>query len=345
MKILLINQGNTDNIGDQLIDRLMTDLLQEGNLIDHMTYSGKRFHKSVSSQQGKKGRSGKKNQLKRSFLFLPLMVRRCLKRIQENINHNRYDIAIIGGGELIKSKHPFFAYLISWIYYFLHTSTKVCIFGISCDRNFSLPERIVLKKFLEKVQFINCRDVQTRDYLLNSIRVNASFSPDVVNLYHRLYPLDIHKEDTAFFSVYNYDKLPCKTEYGSREKYYQEIWSKWLSKVEQEQGLKVYFGATNTEDADETNRFCIWAHRSERIDYSKDLQVDNVVRKIASARAVVTGRMHAMILARQFGTTVFPFAFKDKIKDYVQTWIAGDGYSDADIYQMIQKEIRQVQDL
>lgn len=332
-KLLIVNQCFSKNVGDIILNKVLVDLLKDKFEITNMPFiakcpSNNKFVKQTkdSNVKGDSIITSVKKSLAKLSLFNDYFISKTKKRIIEFVSNNEYDYVLIGGGELVRSKHEFTIDLIAWIEVFKKTKSKIIMFGVSCDRHFEVIESIKLKRALKQVDYTNVRDINSKEYLNTKFDVETSFSPDVAFLYKKMY--DNHKyckSNRLIISLMAYDDIGKQKVYSSRNEYY-EYWEKLI--IENIDSYKEIKGFANTNgDKVETNLFIDWFSsrnncvilKCDNIDLLGDYQ--KVIKEIAEADTMITGRMHAMILGKQYNTKIIPFIFKNKIKDFAETYI------------------------
>ena len=107
---------------------------------------------------------------------------RQLRWLQINIavSKNRYDIAFIGGGQLILSNTIFPIAMFTWVLVLRAFGTKVIILGVGSGEKFNLMD-----KLLYKISFKFCNDYESITQLKKTFKINASFIPDIAFCYEK----------------------------------------------------------------------------------------------------------------------------------------------------------------
>lgn len=338
MKILLINQGHTDNLGDQAILMVLKKILESDNEIVSLPFvpyeNEQNLNFLIHSKEtltafDKKSAEKCKNSLLLSKLksLIPQEWRTLYnyKRIIESkINSRRFDFAIIGGGELIKgSSHPFFFSLIAWVDFLEKQGWPVFVSGVSCDAVFNEYEQRHLRRTLDKCRVITVRDRQSQK-ILRDLGVKCEYLPDIVFLYRRLYDRVFVSDKTIqSVFVYSFDELDFKNKFNySREEYY----SYYFKLIERSKNkMPLVLGYTTYNDYKETIRFAQYLNKMGVAYTIADIyEFSDLIAILKDSSQIISGRMHAMILGMQYCAKIIPVDVKEKIAVFRREWGLGD---------------------
>lgn len=330
---LILNQGYTDNIGDQLICEMLTRLVEDAYNVESTNFIP--FLEPVTIQEAIRKRTSKEHIsiAKKIILVGENTIRkivtpyiydyfRAMHRIRKEYSSKHYDLIIIGGGELLKSDHIFLPCLDAWTSFFYKQKARISLFGVSSDMTFTDYEKQKLNAVFKRFSYINVRDKSTVSVLNRDFKVQASYSPDCVFSYTSCFRDQPLKEDHVLVMVFDYWSLPSPRKWATIDEYFS-YW--WNIVIEACQGntKRVRFSYTTAEDAECTQQF--YQKYSQAFSGAPNLNVnygkEQIISDIAKAKVIVTGRMHAMILAKQYNTKIVPFCFKRKIDDFVETWL------------------------
>ncbi|HFR3361825.1 TPA: hypothetical protein ACHU6Y_002065, partial [Streptococcus suis] len=104
-RILLINQFNSDNLGDKLLSNMISEYLEKKNFtVDKVGYALEKEQQIVYNDTQKlSSYRAFKNRVP-NFIKFHLQFKRNLKRMVSRIDLTNYSGIIIGGGQLIKHK-------------------------------------------------------------------------------------------------------------------------------------------------------------------------------------------------------------------------------------------------
>lgn len=355
-KILLINQGKSDNIGDRLINDTLSKLIEENCYLESKSLEincpDTLIEFAVDNRLKHTGYINKKNIFKflinkllrflmSDYLFFYL---KAIYVMTSYVRNSEFDIYIIGGGELLKSNHFFIPYMDAWTKMIkkYRPDKRLVLFGVSSDQSFTQKEVARLHTILERFDFVNVRDKVTLNVLVKDFAIEANMSPDCVFVYNYYNKISIKKTNIMLVSIFDYNSLPLSSKWSTKEDYFAH-WFKIINE-NHSKGIKVKFIYTCADDALCTLEFYKIYHSSfESMDdtIKMDYTMEEIVSLIANAESIITGRMHAMILAKQYNTKIVPFIFKKKIECFVEEWL--DNQYDMDlILNEIQDEINRI---
>ena len=338
MKILLINQGHTDNLGDQAILMVLKKILGSNNEIvslPFVPYENEQNLNFLIHSQATPVVLNKKNREKHKTAFLLSKIKSKIpqewrtlynykKIIKTKINNRKFDFAIVGGGELIKgSSHPFFLSLIAWIDFLENQGCPILVSGVSCDASFNEFEEKCLRRTLNKCRAITVRDKQSQK-ILKDLGVECEYLPDIAFLYRRLYD-KVYEDNKTIQSVfvYSYDELDFKNKFNyNRGEYY----SYYLNLIKQSRNkMPLVLGYTTYNDYKETICFAKFLNKMEIDNLIADIYTfSDLISILKNSSQIISGRMHAMILGMQYYAKIIPVDVKEKIVVFRQEWASCD---------------------
>lgn len=190
---LVINEGCSDNIGDQIINSSMSYLLKESNATFLDFTKSASAPTKIQTNFKKNYKSKLKRELRR---LIPIKIRWILENITrvKDAANKKYDVVIIGGGQLIISNATFPISMFLWIFYLKLYKQKVIIFGVGSGEKFSLINKYLYKKSLQKVDGIYIRDKKSQEILNNTYKVKTRFVYDVAFMYDKILISDNYKK-------------------------------------------------------------------------------------------------------------------------------------------------------
>lgn len=341
MNILLINQGHTDNLGDKAIAKTMSDILYK---ISGAKVTVMPFIPNEKSVEMKALKNEKSEAVEYRRISLLRKVVRSIKRKINGIGKNyddqitsykknimelidngiTYNLAIIGGGELIKgNKHPFFYSLQAWSEILEEKGIPAALIGVSSDSKFNCYEINRIQKVLSKYVTIVVRDQKTKEIFSNDLKINCECIPDVVFVHRYLNEKNTmytKKENKIAFCIYAFQELSNRKIYrDSLDKYY-EFWFELIEKYRDEKVPVLSY--TTYSDYCESCRFKKWL--KDKKNYDIELEeintMDEFIYYVNQYKQIVSGRMHSMILALQYGTTITPIIIKNKLSVFEKEW-------------------------
>lgn len=324
-KILIVNQGHTDNLGDQLISEITNMYLSKyfktevaKFIPDEPETNIELTTNNLTTGENKKSHStGIQKIIKKNYtICLEALTIKYYKKIVSSFD-DKYDAIFIGGGELLADYVAFAAALQAWLLYARKTNTKIIMYGVS-GFIFEKRKHGLLKKLLHDCELICVRDHETQHHLSEQLDEKIMYAPDIVFLLNYIYGGQIAQKcvtDDIFVSVYSPVELGISE---SVSVYYDE----WIQHIRGKINLntqKLLIGYTTQSDYYTAKEF--YKYVSEKILF-KDIEIKlcsysdwrGYCNVISKCKYVITGRMHAMIIALQYGCEVVPYLVKKKIE-------------------------------
>lgn len=356
MRVLLINQGHTDNLGDRAIAETMSDLVSETLDADVVTmpYIPDECATDLASEKAKPisfAPEERISPLRKAVRTVKRTIgnygketprQRYERSVRERLQGQSFDCAVIGGGELIKgNRHPFYYSLLSWIVVLAERQCPIFVLGVSSDACFTRRERAELHDALSRCNCIMVRDRQTVNVMKNALRVECGYAPDVVFAYRALRRI----EETRYHApekthdavcVYSYHELTSalKNEYTLHE--YYEMWYRLMLKHAKRPVKLLY---TTYSDYCESTRFQQWLRDEKHVDCALASidDVDDYLRELSDCESLISARMHSMIFALQYEVGIVPIPIKSKLATFKREW------QDADVdWMRTGAEVREV---
>ena len=173
MKLLLINQGHTQNYGDIAIaEAVMSNFAQLGYATEMAEYCDeeKTYGKILN------------NKYCRKTILKSLRVKDYFnhKRVKAILKKQKPDIAIIGGGELISSHIEFNSAFVSWVEELSKNNIPIYVTGVSGDINMPKAQLDRYGAALKKCSKIFVRDNATKANIKKAYNLSVEVYPDVV---------------------------------------------------------------------------------------------------------------------------------------------------------------------
>lgn len=337
MKILSLTQGDTDNLGDQAIQKTINEFFtQRGAEVisaqfypeekQDIAYKREKYGKEIKTQEGVKG-SGLKRILKKILgvhsLHKKLEAYRSSRIVKQNLNRyyndfvkdKKIDLVLIGGGQLIKHNHDFIHCMDFWC---RASEAPKAVIGIGSDTNLNRAERKKYKNALSTCGTILVRDTMTEEIIKN-MGLQCTQTPDVAFLFSSLFPKDAEKkEEYLFAEIYAYNEHLAET----REEYYA-WWEQKILSLNPEGG-KVVIGYSTYDDYLEAASFFKYLNRKNmefEIVFENTDTLERLLEVICGAKTVLSGRMHVLILAINYQKEVHAVEVSDKLKNFNQMYI------------------------
>lgn len=347
-RILTINRCNSDNLGDQAIGRSLKKLLElEGykvtsfdlvsvDLLQHSL-------REKPSQTKKRVYKRLIGVLKRSSFFSHvLLLTRSLQwffrnfRKIRNIATKNFDIAFIGGGQLILSGGLFPIALFTWVLFLKNSKTEIFLLGVGAGKTYNWYEKILYKKALSFCQEIYLRDNDSIETIKETFGFQPMFIPDLAFCYS----LCTSKKDIRYI---NRDSLIVGiVDYKVYLRYRKEMDFKWLSEndyillwkkqvielINKVQPKNLILTSTTKADLYYSSmlyRTLLEERLTCKIEFvSELLSLEEYYNLLRRGKTIISGRMHALILAQTLGVEVIPWPISRKIVSYEREYNGTD---------------------
>lgn len=331
--ILLVNQGHTDNIGDQLISEII-DKYFSSSFSTHIAPFVPDQKKTTiklepnnclrTNRQKEDKRVGVKEIVKKNYcISLFILTLKYYREICKKYQGS-YDAIIIGGGELLSDYIVFIAAMQAWLLYSLNNKINIILYGVS-GTPFAVRNHRLLRSLLKKCDLIFVRDTDTQVHLKQYVRSDIHYAPDIVFSMNRIngYLPEQHCQKRGMLvTIYSPEEIG-KT--NKTEEYFDQ-WIQLISERINDCDGKIRIGYTTQSDY---RAACVF------YDYIvKNGVFSNIDVKIcdytdwkgycliaAESKYVITARMHAMIIALQCNCKVVPYLIKRKIEIFNQEYI------------------------
>lgn len=331
-RILLVNRYACSNIGDQAIRAAMGKFILENFKSDVCSsdYTA-RLNKTLPLKPKTGTGFLKVRELLKKVLPLNfLWFIRNIFRIFRVLSNDRFDLVIIGGGQLLlPGRFAIAAY--TWTSIAKFFNVKVVFSNVGIGGCLTRSDLFFIRSAISKSNGINLRDLESLTLIQNLLPGfdNVYLSSDIVftlgqgsscgNLYGRREGALIGIPD---LSVYNHYNPPI-----SRESYFELWWNVIRDKGYQLAASTLVY--TTAEDYLEANRFSDYARDVHGVaiklaDYD---DLDGYLELLRTSETVLSGRMHALILAMNNGCRVDVFPISPKLSSF-ENQIKGEEYTE-----------------
>ncbi|HEL1949137.1 TPA: polysaccharide pyruvyl transferase family protein [Streptococcus suis] len=333
-RILLINQFNSDNLGDKLLSNMISEYLEKKNFtVDKVGYALEKEQQIVYNDTQKlSSYRAFKNRVP-NFIKFHLQFKRNLKRMVSRIDLTNYSGIIIGGGQLIKHKTVFSYCFRFWSGIAQKNNIPLFIYGVGVDSGLSEKEIKRYSKGIDYASFINCRDLESKELFRELFHVDAVITPDVA---FGLSVNRIEKEKLMIVMPYNFETAKYSFDYEmTEEDYYADLFAK--VKEYSLKNYKIVLSSTTTSDARTSLSFKVYLEKRgiEAVIYEAKA-IDDLIQLFSRSEIILTGRMHAMIMGLCTDNKIIPILVSDKIRVFEQEYLNGD-YD----YEQIKKQSNQ----
>lgn len=317
-KVLLFNQGNTCNIGDNAINNVIKKVFEKEE-IEYDFFDYWIEEKIFGNLYIKQNRNFLyKIILKLIFHFQLLLDLLYTKYLKKNIILKNYDSIVIGGGELLCGHKGFNTAIYNISRLAEHERINLYLIGVSGDLR--MPQKrldrylISLKRFKK----IFVRDKYTKNILDSYYKIESSYYPDVVFSYNKVFynQNTMNKENYLLFVPICFNDnftttLKINNEYELVE-YYMNIIHEEFKDYD-----KLYIATTTSEDISIANKIVlILKNENINFEYIDCKSLDVYLQLVAKTKRIISGRMHAMIIGAIFNNSFRAIPFKEKLINF-----------------------------
>lgn len=307
MSVLLINQGWTDNLGDAAINEILEKSLSEFDPISipYAPITAQVTHAAL-----------------RKICNLYKMDIRYKKWIRNKLDqiNGPIEAAVVGGGELLAENMNFNSAMKCWVKELYKRNVPIYVWGVGGGYVNPLY-RIRYKNALQKVDMICTRDAKSRQIVKECYGRNAEIYPDVVFANGVTVSGDNRRDDQKIVlcNVLSYNFYANSRKACSKNQFFNE-W-KQLLENEVSANTQVLFSATTKEDRATTEEFAkYYLGSSAKVVFPESLEACR--KQLDSVDCVISGRMHAMIMAMLAGCKCVPFVWKDKLEVFKKEYVS-----------------------
>lgn len=327
-KVALINEGNSSNFGDTVINMVLETYFRErGYDTDHFNFS-KVEPKDSQDYCNKKSRKSYIFNGSRSFVrclkyFIPIPNR--YKWILKNfykliMQRESYKFVVIGGGQLLNGGNFTFS-LFYWTAYFWFRRIPVYVMNVGCGGRYSSEDKRLLLRAQNRIEKITVRDQVSSDYLIGLGVKNITVIPDPAFLVSDIYShtkLTFQGRNivTVFPASYLHVVRNLNEYNGTLERYYEYF----LQKLEPFLTCDIVISYSDyVQDKHESENFYRWLNdrnRSIRCELKELKSVNDYLSLIFESSVVISSRLHPLIIAKSFGRRHIAIEINRKIKGF-----------------------------
>lgn len=314
-KVLVLNQGSTENYGDIAINEtIITYLKSKGFQVDYCAFWLEELVFRKNYMQAHKFIV----RLVWHFNFIrDILMKRFIKK---NIDLSQYGGAIIGGGELLSGHLGFNTALYVWTKILKTNNIPIYILGVSGNKDMSGNLLKRNKKSLHRCSKILVRDSYTSKICKEIYKVDCEQKPDVVFAFRNICRIlenneDINAKDSLVCVPIIYEALKDKMNFQNKEQYFQYLNKLISNKIKLNN--KVIITTTVRDDDSLAEEFYLWLKRQNTqydISLKKYSNINDYINILKHSYTVISARMHALILALIFDCNIAVIPFKEKLQ-------------------------------
>ncbi|WP_196298965.1 polysaccharide pyruvyl transferase family protein [Vibrio campbellii] len=313
-KVLLVNRGTCNNLGDQAINVAFEKFINNEIGCDVICEDYTSKSKNVNAINAGQQVSPLKGFLKKILPLNLIWFVRNYNRIKKCIDKNLPDLIVVGGGQLLLHGR-FSVAAFTWVYLAKKRNKKIVFSNVGYGGSYSWLEGKLINWAVNNADGINFRDKSSSKMIDELYNVKSVVSGDVV-FTEKALTLCPEKQTLIALgitarSVYNmYNATLEQSEYYN-------LWLDFLKKNDISIS-NVVLTYTTQEDSVECELFKEHIKRAHDVDldilYNKTL--DDYKSNLESVSLVISGRMHGLILAINSGCRVITFPISNKLKSF-----------------------------
>lgn len=326
---LLINEGLSDNLGDQAIRESMEFILDKNDyhvIFEDLTRDKKEYLYKYNSSPKRKSNTKQKRFLRpvKSILSKLLWIFNNFKRIS-NVTKNKYDVVVIGGGQLLISNGTFpFALFIWTIFLRIKNKKRIILFGVGLQGEYRGISKFMISYVLKNTKSVHVRDSLSVDILKKVFKKDSSLTYDVAFVYNKIpkpelnlnkikYKYAIGVVDYNVFLLYN--KKQINTPQLTRKEYYM-TWVDELNSLEDLNRTALIY-STN-EDRNESLLFKKFIKNKFGIEVImlENHKKSDFLVNMGNSKIIISGRMHSLILALVLKREIIPYIISGKLEGF-----------------------------
>ncbi|MCW9036439.1 polysaccharide pyruvyl transferase family protein [Altibacter sp.] len=335
-KALVINEGYSDNLGDQAIRAAMLALLTDHDFDTEFLYLSKPSIQTLPSYSYTKAlpKNAKRNSFMsqiKGILYIQYWYIKHKKHIRSILQKNTFDIILIGGGQLINSAGTIapsgFAVAISALSRAIkkHTTAPIYLTGVGFSGNYSRLERALYQKGIKRMDGIYVRDTFSQSICKAVFKRDSVVIPDIAFYASEkeTSPKKI-KEDVVLLGITNFTEVFKK--YNTEASFSKEDYFEMLYKVlldYRSRSLEVLLFYTTLTDAAECRAFqaFIKGKYNVQISIASIASLKDLLHFFTKASHVYSARMHALILGMKKGCEVQPYLISQKLHSFNEAYV------------------------
>ena len=329
--VLLINEGHSDNFGDQIIKESMLHLITklgfQSKFQDLTRHKTERVHQydTVASINTS---SGKVKYFKplRAVIWKLLWVAKNCKRIISTAVY-KYDAVVIGGGQLLLSNGTFPLALLVWVSLLrFRNSKKIVLFSVGMQGEYGKIQKMVLSYVFKYTCHIYVRDEISQNILIDLFKVESTLTFDSAFIYGQIHAqMQPTKKYMYLLGIVDY-RVYCQYEDNAplTQNEYYETWIRSLGSNADIRSIALIYATP--EDRAECLHFINYLKENHQVDIEllENTTKDQFLYNLQLGETVISGRMHSLILSIILRKNIIPYPISEKIQAFLH--VLGEDY-------------------
>lgn len=330
-KVLIVNQGLSANIGDKAILLALTKYFGSRGYQVSIQGFTHYYETKIDDIDYKQYRQTRK-------FDLPILLKWNLKaktNLEKKLSEitDKYDLLIIGGGQLIKSRCYFPFALEKWINTGRSIAKNIFLVGVGLDPSFTMLEKRKIKNSLKLVDGIFVRDSRSRIRLKKIFDFDSELIPDVAFILKKYIKFANYTRSGTVIMPFDYYTYRYHFKNKKSRTEYDAYWIDMIKEhAAANEDIKLMY--TTIEDKRECFRIfdLLPKYLQDVVTIVEVNTVEEIVFEFLKTKNIYSARMHALILGLVAGTTVHSINFSDKLEAFEKEFILSsenaDDYAD-----------------
>ncbi len=322
--ILLINEGLSDNFGDQAIKESMSFLIKKTGfnvIFQDLTRNKDRYAHQYDVEIGvnKKTIFTPLKSLIWKIIWVITNIRRVIR-----VSMHKYDAVVIGGGQLLLPNGIFPLALLLWVVLLKHRNNKkIVLFSVGMQGEYTGIQRWAFSYILKNIEHVYVRDALSKEILEKVFSKKSELTYDSAFIYDSVYKIRQTKEVYKYligvvdYEIYCQYDVKINNTKLSRYDYFKT----WVAHANKGDDLdKVALIYATAEDRRECIKFkdYIKAHYNTDIDILENTTQKEFLKNLELGEIIVSGRMHSLILSLVLRKKILPYIISEKIQAFLR---------------------------
>ena len=329
-RVLIIGECYSDNIGDQAISAGMEKCFRRNgwsvDIADFSfrseTFSPEHFYKNEQSV------NFDFKKLVPSWIRLIFFIQKALRGSFHALKKGNYELIVIGGGQLILSNATFPLSMFFLSFFIKKNKMKACIVSVGVGEKISGIRYLLFRYALQNINCIYVRDKASVDNLERLYGIEAKYCPDIAYYLARGIERKRQKgsnKRVIIGCIAHNVHIRYSEEVGRRPLSENEYFDEWIRITEAElaKGKDVNLVVTSIEDlvlSRDLYKKLRYSNGHIKItDYVPSWE--EYIQFAMGTEKVISGRMHALILAKIAGAKTEAYIVSKKIEDMLEITI------------------------
>lgn len=314
--VLIINEGFSNNLGDQLINESAINFIESKKNFTCFFQDLNRIN--LDKNYGTKT----KKKYTKTLLFPLKIVFHRLIWFFKNFGRIRYAVkqcnyAIIGGGQLLKDNNIFPFSIFIWTFFLKYYKKKYSFFSVGTQGSYSPVSRKLLGFSIRNADYIYVRDKFSKSIIEKVFKFKCSLTYDFAFLFPKdrnYFSYNLKKKSIlGIVDMYIYSHF---NNIDIKQTDYYELWINFVGGIEKINDYNLFY--STSEDRNESISFRTYIKKRYNISLkvleNKDL--NEFLENIAQANRVIAGRMHPLIVAKRFKIKYKTFVLSKKLDQF-----------------------------